>query len=127
MTTICDTLGMVASTGSDNSSLFFLFSESSESRACSSDFEASDGLKIFSLEVDFRIVFFGEVLRFGKGSMPDDSFAFSIGLVNSVGRDEFGFVFAVDLDDSVLFCDHKKSFFVKLTKERFLFIILPIN
>ena len=109
MTTICDTLGMVASTGSDNSSLFFLFSESSESRACSSDFEASDGLKIFSLEVDFRIVFFGEVLRFGKGSMPDDSFAFSIGLVNSVGRDEFGFVFAVDLDYSVLFCDHNEK------------------
>ncbi len=33
--------------------------------------------------------------------MHNDSFAFSIGLVNGISRNEFGLIFSIDLDNSV--------------------------
>ena len=101
MTTVSDTLSMITRTGSNNTSAFFLFCKTSESICCASDFEASNGLHILSFEVDFSIVFFGKVLRFSKGSVHNDSFAFSIRLINSIGRDEFRFMFPIDLIDTV--------------------------
>ncbi len=63
MTAVSDTLSMVTCTGSDYTSFFFVFGKASESITGPSDFEASNGLKILSFEVDFRVILFGEVLR----------------------------------------------------------------
>lgn len=81
---------MISCTGGNNSSFLFLFSEGSKSIAGSSDFEASNILKIFSFKVDLGVVFFGEILGFGQGCMFHDSFAFSVGLVDGIGWDKFG-------------------------------------
>ncbi len=106
MAAVGDTLGVVSSTGCDNTAFFLLLSKGSEGIGGSSDFEASDSLHILSFEIDFGVILFGEVLRLGKGSVHDDSFTFSIGLVNGIGGDQFRLVISIDLDDSVSLWDH---------------------
>lgn len=95
-TAVGNALSMVSSTCSDDSSFFFLFSEGPKGCTGASDFETANFLKILSFEVDFSVVFFGEILRFGERSMFDDTFTFAIRLVNSAGRYQFRFVDTVD-------------------------------
>ena len=101
MAAIGDTLGVVSGTGSDDTSFFLLLSKGSEGVGGSSDFEAPNGLHIFSFEVYFGVIFFGEILRLGEGSVHSDSLAFSIRLVNRVGRDQLGLMCSIDMVDSV--------------------------
>lgn len=89
MATVSNTLSMVAGTCSDNTSFFLLLSQAPESIGGSSDFKASNVLHILTFEIDFGVVFFREVLGLGERSVHNDSFAFSIGLVNGIGRNQF--------------------------------------
>ena len=53
---VCDPLGVVAGTGGDYSSCFFLFGEVAEGGGCASDLETADGLQVLSFEVDVGLV-----------------------------------------------------------------------
>ena len=83
-----DSLGVVACTGGDDSSLFLLLSQFAESGCGSSHFETSDGLKILSFEVDIGFVLFREEGGFLKFGFCDDGFIFTVGLVDLIGWDQ---------------------------------------
>lgn len=95
LTAVSYTLSMVAGTCCYDSSLLFLFCQGSESITSSSDFETSYILKIFSFEINFSIIFFGEILRFCQRSVFDNSFTFSIGLIDFVSWDEFRMMISI--------------------------------
>jgi hypothetical protein len=80
---------MISCTSGDNTSLFLFFSESPKCITSSSDLETSNVLEILSFEVNFCIVLFGKILRLGEWSMLDDSFAFSVRLVDGIGWYQF--------------------------------------
>ena len=80
-TTICDSLGMVASTGCGNPSFSLLLGESSKCGGCTSDFETSDWLEVLSFEKDVGFVLFGEKSRLLQLSMGYYRLIFAIGLI----------------------------------------------
>jgi len=129
MTTISNTLSMITCAGSYNSSFFFFFCEASKCITCSSDFETSNSLKILSFKIDFSIIFFWKILRFCKWSMLNNSFAFSIRLINRVCRDKFWLVYPIRDCVSCSLNVHKESIeisykkiYKKLSYIRFTFI-----
>ena len=83
-----NSLGMVAGTCGDDSSLFLLLGQFAEGGGGSSHFKTSDWLEILSFEVDIGFVLFREEGGFLKFGFSDDRFIFAVGLVDLVGWDQ---------------------------------------
>lgn len=87
---VCNSLSMVSSTRSHNSSFAFVLGEAAEGSSCTPDLEAADDLKILALEVDIGMVFGGEKGRALERSVRNDLFVFAVGLVDFGSRDKLG-------------------------------------
>jgi hypothetical protein len=88
-TTVSDTLGMITGTGCNDSSFHLLLRETSESASGASDFETTDRLQIFSLQIYISIIFFGKEHRLVASCMCNNLSAFAVGLIDFSSRDKF--------------------------------------
>lgn len=116
MAAIGNTLGMIPCTGSDDSSFLFFFCQASKCSASPSDLETSDFLKIFSFKINFGVVFFRKESGLGQRSMFYNSFAFSIRLINCIGRDKFRAMLTIQNFGSVDLC-HDVEDSIKIYKD----------
>lgn len=87
-TAISNALCVIARACSNNSSALLFLSHIPEGSGCSTNLEASDGLKILPLEEDVGWVLGGEVRRPLEGCMGNYFSVFSIGLVDFIGRNQ---------------------------------------
>lgn len=86
--TICDSLRMVSRTRSYNSSFALLLSQAAERSSCSPDLEATNHLKILTLQVDIGTIFGGEKGRALERGGRDNLLIFAVGLIDFGGRDK---------------------------------------